>query len=259
MDSSSGVAWFRPVIVMFLILRSLSVGTASICIHTSCGIPPYIARNIPNNKHRSLPLRYHQLVTRTPISVRGGSLIVDNDDEEEEETEIEEDYDSDLDEDEENLVTPVVKATQKSAKVQVAQVMEKTKPIKIKKRSRQSPLLKLPYILRALLNPFTVMSMTKAYFASLFNINYMQDEVSTVFLSRRLHSLFLPIFLSSVPSLNVSRFHFSMCSLYFYNRTHPKIFDQLFLQRQKKEVDQAQNQNEHLDQGRRRLCMICLN
>jgi len=42
-------------------------------------------------------------------------------------------------------------------------------------RSR-SPLLKIPYIIRACLNPFTVIAMTKAYWQSLFNIHYMEGE-----------------------------------------------------------------------------------
>lgn len=44
-------------------------------------------------------------------------------------------------------------------------------------RSR-SPLLKIPYIVRACLNPFTVIAMTKAYWQSLFNIHYMEDDAA---------------------------------------------------------------------------------
>lgn len=43
-------------------------------------------------------------------------------------------------------------------------------------RSSKSPLLKIPYIIRACLNPFTVIAMTKAYWQSLFNIKFMEEE-----------------------------------------------------------------------------------
>ena len=33
----------------------------------------------------------------------------------------------------------------------------------------------IPYIIRASLNPFTLIAMTKAYFESLFNLNYLQE------------------------------------------------------------------------------------
>ena len=42
--------------------------------------------------------------------------------------------------------------------------------------SSRSPLLKIPYIIRACLNPFTVIAMTKAYWQSLFNIKFMEEE-----------------------------------------------------------------------------------
>jgi hypothetical protein len=55
-------------------------------------------------------------------------------------------------------------------------------------------LLKMPYILRALLNPFTVMSMTKSYFASLFNIDYMKEEVCGTTHVRLNMSCFIQVF-----------------------------------------------------------------
>jgi len=36
----------------------------------------------------------------------------------------------------------------------------------------------VPYIIRACLNPFTLLSMTKGYFISLFDINYLKEEPS---------------------------------------------------------------------------------
>jgi hypothetical protein len=44
--------------------------------------------------------------------------------------------------------------------------------------SSRSPLLKIPYIFRAFLNPFTVIAMTKAYWQSLFNIKFMEEEAA---------------------------------------------------------------------------------
>ena len=55
--------------------------------------------------------------------------------------------------------------------------------MKSKKKSSGGGLIKkIPYIVRALANPFTVFAMTKGYFASLFNIDYLQ-EVSALCLS----------------------------------------------------------------------------
>jgi len=49
---------------------------------------------------------------------------------------------------------------------------------KTKKKKSRSILKKIPYILRAFVNPFTVLAMTKGYFASLFNIDYMSEDAS---------------------------------------------------------------------------------
>lgn len=38
----------------------------------------------------------------------------------------------------------------------------------------------VPYIVRACLNPFTLVAMTKAYFVSLMDINYLNKEVSRI-------------------------------------------------------------------------------
>lgn len=47
-----------------------------------------------------------------------------------------------------------------------------------KKKKSRSLFKKIPYILRAFANPFTVLAMTKGYFASLFNIDYAQEDAS---------------------------------------------------------------------------------
>lgn len=47
-----------------------------------------------------------------------------------------------------------------------------------KKKKTKRKLFSIPYILKALLNPFTVFSMTRGYFASLVNIDYLQEDAS---------------------------------------------------------------------------------
>lgn len=97
------------------------------------------------------------------------------------------DYDSEYDEyDEESEDEEIVKLSASAkkamekvktkkkaqAKKTVSASLGKTKSKKIK---GPSPFKKIPYIVRALMNPFTVFAMTKGYFASLFNIDYLQE------------------------------------------------------------------------------------
>ena len=35
--------------------------------------------------------------------------------------------------------------------------------------------IRIPYLFKVMLNPFTIITMTKGYFASLFNIDYLQE------------------------------------------------------------------------------------
>jgi hypothetical protein len=69
--------------------------------------------------------------------------------------------------------------TKKKAEVKksVSASLSKTK-VKKSKGTSTSVLKKIPYIVRALMNPFTVFAMAKGYFASLFNIDYLQEDVS---------------------------------------------------------------------------------
>jgi len=66
-----------------------------------------------------------------------------------------------------SLSTSAKKKKSKDAKAKVAETKSKSK-------SR----IRIPYILKAFLNPFTVFAMTKGYFASLFNIDYLQQDTS---------------------------------------------------------------------------------
>ena len=66
-----------------------------------------------------------------------------------------------------------------TAKKAVDAQLSETKPPSVKKAAIKQPrrrLFKLPYIVRALLNPFTALAMTKAYWASLVDLNYMQRQ-----------------------------------------------------------------------------------
>lgn len=107
--------------------------------------------------------------------------------------EYDEDYDSEYDEDE-----PIVKTTRKLASSTKA-VAQKKKKAAIKSKvkvamassssaaavatKRSAPRVGMyrryvPYIVRACLNPFTLIAMTKAYFVSLCDINYLKEEQS---------------------------------------------------------------------------------
>jgi len=116
---------------------------------------------------------------------RGGAI--DDDDDYDAEYDVDE-YDSDVDEDVESvreLATSAISAVEK-AKKKKAEEAKKTmnKAIlkskvayakKTRKKSR-SLLKKVPYIFRAFINPFTVLAMTRGYFASFFNIDYLEEN-----------------------------------------------------------------------------------
>lgn len=54
--------------------------------------------------------------------------------------------------------------------------------------------IRIPYLLKVILNPFTIMSMTKGYFASLFNIDYLQEVRILFYISIHLASIFAHVF-----------------------------------------------------------------
>lgn len=55
-----------------------------------------------------------------------------------------------------------------------------TKAVSVPKKSSKGSVYKryVPYIIRACLNPLTLFAMTKAYFVSLCDINYLKEEQS---------------------------------------------------------------------------------
>lgn len=115
---------------------------------------------------------------------RGGAIASDSDEYDE--------YDSE--EEDEPIVTTAKKlaastktvaAKKKSAavkaKVKVAMASSSSSATKtVAKKSGGGNLYKryVPYIVRACLNPFTLLAMTKAYFVSLCDINYLKEDPS---------------------------------------------------------------------------------
>eukprot|EP00984_Skeletonema_dohrnii_P008829 scaffold3289_cov92-Skeletonema_dohrnii-CCMP3373.AAC.3 len=108
-------------------------------------------------------------------------------------------YDSEYDSDEEEeepivtkakkLATSTKSATQKKAlkqtAVKTAALKSKVSVAMASSSSSSKPVAKkkgvykrfVPYIVRACLNPFTLVAMTKAYFVSLMDINYLNKEM----------------------------------------------------------------------------------
>lgn len=124
---------------------------------------------------------------------RGGGSDVDVDSSEEDDSDEDfEDDSEELEEEEESTLTQATKKSLKKKKQQAQKQIKETvsaslassamKESKKKKKQTLSKTqlssFKIPYILKALLNPFTVIAMTKGYFASLFNIDYLQEDVS---------------------------------------------------------------------------------
>ena len=131
---------------------------------------------------------------RDSFVVRGGSSKLDLDDAvdqldadvDDEDGEIDEDDSDVLEEqrDKKRLDTKLTHSAMHSAvKVQVKKITETKEAVssslKMKKAKQKGKLLKalrLPYIIRAVMNPITVFLMTRAYFASLFNLNFMKEQ-----------------------------------------------------------------------------------
>ncbi len=124
------------------------------------------------------------------LTPRGGGAV---DDSEYDFDESEEEDEEDDEEEEETIVQVKTKLSSSAVKASKKAQSKKVKASKkivneslgTKKNSKKSStptvkkakrkLIYIPYILKAMLNPFTVFSMTKGYFASLFNIDYLQQ------------------------------------------------------------------------------------
>ena len=136
-------------------------------------------------------------------SIRGGTSTVDQreeeavladlddeeeegDEEEEEEVEVfvsEEESEQDKEKEDFKLDASLAAAALKSA-TKTKEKTEKKERAEVKtavntklaKPKRKSLIKMIPYILRASLNPITLLSMTKAYWASLFNLDYLKQK-----------------------------------------------------------------------------------
>jgi hypothetical protein len=123
----------------------------------------------------------------TILLVRGGATAVEVEDDEDE-IEFESSDEEEEEEEEEEELTPKLaksaisaasKAKAKAAtavKATVSATLQATAPKK-KKESSFLKIFRIPYILKACLNPFVLMQMTKGYFASLVNLDYLSDNV----------------------------------------------------------------------------------
>lgn len=126
------------------------------------------------------PILRRQQHTRTMVeeisvdfmtSIRGGSSAID--------VEIESSDEEETDDEEEEIVPKLAKATKKAAtKVVKKSVAAALRPKKKKKKSGLMKLFKLPYIVKACLNPFVFFQMTVGYWKSLYNIDYMTEKVA---------------------------------------------------------------------------------
>jgi len=140
-------------------------------------------------------------VPRYMAELRGGATpAVDEEDEEEEESEEEEEevsmgklmeFDDEEEEEDDGeefdaaLAASAVKASAKTkAKIESSKTSTAKKAVSAKlssktpKKKRSNGLLKnlrVPYIIRACLNPGTAFAMTRAFWASLFNLDYLKQ------------------------------------------------------------------------------------
>eukprot|EP00531_Pseudo-nitzschia_arenysensis_P013183 CAMPEP_0116144556 /NCGR_PEP_ID=MMETSP0329-20121206/16072_1 /TAXON_ID=697910 /ORGANISM="Pseudo-nitzschia arenysensis, Strain B593" /LENGTH=203 /DNA_ID=CAMNT_0003640001 /DNA_START=255 /DNA_END=866 /DNA_ORIENTATION=+ len=101
--------------------------------------------------------------------IRGGAVDVDIESSDEEESDEEEEEDAP------SLAKSAKKAATKAVKKSVAAAMT---PKKKKKSFGLGKFFKLPYIVKACLNPLVFLQMTAGYWKSLYNINYMSDNTA---------------------------------------------------------------------------------
>lgn len=113
----------------------------------------------------------------------GGAIDLDEyDDEYEEEyddEDVEEEEEEEYDEIDEKLSKAAKAAMEKARKKKEESTKKAISKATKKRKTSLFKLLRVPYVLRAFLNPFTVAAMTKHYLASLFNVNYMEDNVDS--------------------------------------------------------------------------------
>jgi len=134
------------------------------------------------------------VLTKSTVSIQKGNVVFlipkggakaieieDDTDEEYDESESEYESESESEEEEEEAAT-LLKSTvasttkrQKKQKEEMKSTMSAVLQKQKKKRKSMFPKIRLPYLLRACLSPFTLFSMTRSYFASLINISYLEE------------------------------------------------------------------------------------
>lgn len=128
--------------------------------------------------HAFLTLRTsNPIQSRAFFSVRGGASV-DVDDIESSDYDEEEEEEEDEDP---KLAKSTQAAISKASKKAVSSTLASTKPAKTKKKSSSLlKLLKFPYIVGACLNPFVFTKMIKGYWVSLFNLEYLKENVVSI-------------------------------------------------------------------------------
>lgn len=128
----------------------------------------------------------NSLLSITAIEFRGGasSVVADEDedidlDESDEEASDDEEEEAPTKKMGTNLATSAVKAADKSKSKKVSRAKSAVNAglAEIPKKSskkKKSKKFGLPHIVKVCMNPLTVFAMTKAYFASLFNLDYIK-------------------------------------------------------------------------------------
>lgn len=180
MSARSTVPW-----VGFLLLTcmALTVDVASAAAPSNNGGHLFGKINRIPSSVASIPTSSSRLHKKLLMFRGGDSDEYDDDD-------YDSEYDSDEEEEDEPIVTTAKKlatstksATQKKAAVKTAAMKSKVSVAMASSSSKAAVATKkrgiykrfVPYIVRACLNPFTLVAMTKAYFVSLMDINYLKE------------------------------------------------------------------------------------
>ena len=112
--------------------------------------------------------------------LRGGASVdVDSNDEFEIESSDEEEEDVKLTKSALSAAAKVKAKAKSATKAAVSSTLQATAAVKPRKKTKSGimKLLTIPYIVKACFNPFVLIQMTKGYWASLFNLDYLKDKV----------------------------------------------------------------------------------
>ncbi|GFH43857.1 hypothetical protein CTEN210_00330 [Chaetoceros tenuissimus] len=87
------------------------------------------------------------------------------------------DSDYDYDEYDSDVEAPTKLSSSAKKALEKAQTKKAKKSTKTVSKAMSSG-IRIPYLFKVMLNPFTILTMIRGYFASLFNIDYLQEDVS---------------------------------------------------------------------------------